>query len=154
MSDGPGGRVGRLFVPPNMADVISHAVFNGVRIPGAMLGTEQSSASESPPSRALVGYSFLFRRLVLDNNTLQATSQDENDLGVPITFIPALSFHFSYLLHLSSHTLEQRLATQSRRHAVAVRSHFHILLVSPLHTHSSIQSSSPAPPKSPLLYKI
>jgi hypothetical protein len=29
MTDGPGGRVDRLFVPPNMADAISNAVFNG-----------------------------------------------------------------------------------------------------------------------------
>lgn len=29
MTDTPGGRVDRLFVPPNMADAISTAVFNG-----------------------------------------------------------------------------------------------------------------------------
>ena len=29
MADEPGGRVDRLFVPPNMADAISNAVFNG-----------------------------------------------------------------------------------------------------------------------------
>ena len=67
---------------------------------GATFGTEQTSASERSSSRALFSYLAFF---------LQAATQDENDLRVPITVLSAPFFHLSFLLRLSSCALETLL---------------------------------------------
>lgn len=60
-------------------------------------------------------------------SSLQAATQDKNDLRIPITVLPALFFHFPFLLHqytsrfaLADNTY--RVTTPQPHHAAAVRS--------------------------------
>lgn len=85
-------------------------------------GTEWTPASERPPSRALL-VDCSFSSFIVDLTTscstqdiLQGVTQDEYDLGVPISTFSVLtapslllSFQFSLILHLSSRALETML---------------------------------------------
>ncbi|KAN0102340.1 hypothetical protein V8E52_012040 [Russula decolorans] len=99
---------------------------------------------------------FLFFSYLAFSSSLRVRQQD--DLRVPITVLSALTaspFHFPFLLYLSLHSLGQHLPTPRHYHAAAIRSLFHLFLAFPLCTYTySIQLPSPAPPRSPLLYKL
>jgi hypothetical protein len=77
---------------------------------------------------ALIFFSFLF----LDN-TLPATTQDENDLRVPITFFPALTAPLlSYLLSSSiALVLHSGFRTTSYRHKAATTRQSYALVFIP-----------------------
>ena len=90
-------------------------------------------------------FCFLFLyRLFTVFGSLQAATQDENDLRVPITFFPSLFF---YRCSLQNVSCSRTLLTQRGRPQPCV-----LVLTSPLCTYSFLIHSSS--PMSPLLYKI
>jgi hypothetical protein len=71
-------------------------------------------------------------RLVSDNKHSSSCDTTRDDIHVPIPILPAslpLSFNFSFLLHFSSRAIGRHLLTQSRYHAAAVHTLFHLILV-------------------------
>jgi hypothetical protein len=102
----------------------------------------------------LISFSFLFPSFVVvvlinclalrsTQHVLQAATQDEYELCVPITVLSALTafslrppFHFPFILHLWSRTLEQRLPTLSHYHAASVCSLIHPHLSFPLYAYT------------------
>ena len=93
---------------------------------GATFGTGRTSVMECPSSRVRVDFFpsscssffffFLLSHVLLarQQDILQAAAQDE--IRVPITFLPALvasPLQLSFLLHLSTRLLGQRLLTRT-----------------------------------------
>jgi len=83
----------------------------------------------------LISFFFLLFVLIASRSiqhVLQAATQDEYELRIPITVLSALTafslrppFHFPFILHLWSRILEQRLPTLSHYHAASVCSLIH-----------------------------
>ena len=101
------------------------------------------AACGTPPSCDIVVVVVLIAsRSTSTQHVLQAATQDEYKLCVPITVLSALTvfslyppFHFPFILHLWSRTLEQRLPTLSQYHVASICSLIHLRLSFPLYTY-------------------